>query len=91
MYLDATLSQPGWWRSLPVAEQETIARRFWEVGRLTLEWWLPPRILEDRVHRWPRTEVVAATAERDDSITVALSNGSELTVDRIAFRDRLPG
>jgi len=84
-YLDATLSQPGWWRSLPIAEQEAIAKRFWEVGRLTLEWWLPPRLIEDRVHRWPRAEVVDATAERDNSITVTLSNGSALNVDRIAF------
>jgi cation diffusion facilitator CzcD-associated flavoprotein CzcO len=84
-YIDATLSTPGWWRSLSSTEQQAVARRFWEVGRLTLEWWLPPRLLEDRVHRWPGTEVVEVTADDVDSVTVTLSNGCGLNVDRIVF------
>jgi cation diffusion facilitator CzcD-associated flavoprotein CzcO len=83
-YIDATLSTPGWWRSLPSSEEQAIARRFWEVGRLTLEWWLPPRLIEDRVHRWPGTEVVKTT-EGNDSMTVTLSDSSSLNVDRIVF------
>jgi hypothetical protein len=31
-----------------------------EVGRLTLEWWLSPRLTDDRFHRWPGAQVVAS-------------------------------
>jgi cation diffusion facilitator CzcD-associated flavoprotein CzcO len=84
-YVDATLSVPGWWRSLTQAEQEAIARRFWEVGRLTLEWWLTPRLTDDRFQRWPGTHVVEVTSERGNTATVTLSNLERLTVDRIIF------
>jgi cation diffusion facilitator CzcD-associated flavoprotein CzcO len=78
-YIDATLSVPGWWRSLTQAEQEAIARQFWEVGRLTLEWWLTPRLAGDRFH------VVEVTSEHGNTATVTLSNLERLTVDRIIF------
>jgi len=84
-YIDATVSTRGWWRALPSSEQEAIARRFWEVGRLTLEWWLPPRLSEGRVHRWPGTQVLEATIDGSDSMTVTLSNGCRLDADRIVF------
>jgi cation diffusion facilitator CzcD-associated flavoprotein CzcO len=84
-YIDAMLSVPGWWRSLTPAEQEAIARQFWEVGRLTLEWWLTPRLADDRFHRWPGTHVVEVTSEHDNTATVTLSNLQRLTVDRIIF------
>lgn len=32
--IDATLAVRGWWRKLPQSEQQKIARRFWEVGRI---------------------------------------------------------
>ncbi len=47
-YMEQTLAKPGWWRTLSLSEQEAIARQFWEVGRLTLEWWLTPRLQGDR-------------------------------------------
>lgn len=84
-YVDATLGVPGWWRSLTQTEQEAIARQFWEVGRLTLEWWLTPRLAGDRFHRWPGTHVVKITADHDNTATVTLSNLQQLTVDRIIF------
>ena len=43
-YVEQTLATRGWWRTLSGSEQEAIARKFWEVGRLTLEWWLTPRL-----------------------------------------------
>jgi cation diffusion facilitator CzcD-associated flavoprotein CzcO len=52
-YMDATIRIPGWWRSLPRTDQDKISREFWEVGRLTLEWWLTPRLTGDRFHVWP--------------------------------------
>jgi FAD-dependent urate hydroxylase len=83
-YLDATIRIPGWWRSLSRNDQEQIARRFWEVGRMTLEWWLPPRLTGDRFHLWPNAQVVGATAEPGATV-VALSNGEYLRVDRVIF------
>jgi FAD-dependent urate hydroxylase len=84
-YIDATLSVPGWWRSLAQTEQDAIARQFWEVGRLTLEWWLTPRLAGHRFHRWPGTHVVEVTADHDNTAAVTLSNLQRLTVDRIIF------
>ena len=83
-YMDATIRIPGWWRSLLPTEQGQIARRFWEVGRLTLEWWLPPRLGGDRFHFWPNAQVVGAIAE-PGATAVSLSNGERLSVDRVIF------
>ncbi len=48
-------------RSLHTAAQrEAIAARFWEVGRLTLEHWLTPRLDWAGIHRWPGAEVLAS-------------------------------
>jgi cation diffusion facilitator CzcD-associated flavoprotein CzcO len=79
-YIDETLRTRGWWRRLPQEERDTIERKFWEIGRLTLEWWLTPRLARDSIHSWPGTEVVGI-----DQQTVALSNGERLPVDRIVF------
>ena len=83
-YLDATIEIPGWWRSLSPSEQEKITRRFWEVGRLTLEWWLPPRLRGDRFHVWPNADVVEAITQPGATV-VSLSNGERLSVDRVIF------
>jgi thioredoxin reductase len=80
-HVASTLRTKGWWRSLPKAEQDAIARQFWEVGRLTLEAWLTPRLPDRVVHRWPGCEVVSA----DDESGVLLSNGERLEVDHIVF------
>jgi cation diffusion facilitator CzcD-associated flavoprotein CzcO len=82
-YIEQTLATPGWWRRLPAAEQEAIARQFWTVGRLTLEWWLTPRLQGGRFHRHPRTSVVAVAGEDSGAARVRLSDGNELSVDRI--------
>jgi cation diffusion facilitator CzcD-associated flavoprotein CzcO len=83
-YVDATIKIAGWWRSLTPTERDAISRRFWEVGRLTLEWWLPPRLTGDRFHRWPETQVVAAVSE-DDVVVVTLSNGERIAADRVVY------
>lgn len=83
-YIDATLRIPGWWRSLPRADQDAIARRFWEVGRLTLEWWLTPRLAGDRFHIWPHAQVVGV-APGAEATVVTLSTGEHLSVDRVIF------
>jgi cation diffusion facilitator CzcD-associated flavoprotein CzcO len=83
-YMDATVKVPGWWRTLPTAEQNRISQKFWEVGRLTLEWWLAPRLADNRIHRWPNTRVVETTVE-GDGIEVTLSGGDRLLVDQVIF------
>jgi hypothetical protein len=85
-HLEATMRVPGWWRTLPKTEQDAIARQFWEVGRLTLEYWLTPRLAGRAIHRWPGTEVlqVAATAPGGE-LGVRLSNGEGLLVDHVIF------
>ncbi len=83
-YTEATMRIPGWWRSLSRTEQEKIGRRFWKVGRLTLEWWLAPRLTDDRFHLWPNAQVTRAMAEATATV-VTLSNGERLSVDRVIF------
>jgi FAD-dependent urate hydroxylase len=84
-YMEQTLAKPGWWRTLSLSEQEAIARQFWEVGRLTLEWWLTPRLQGDRFTRRPGTSVVSVATEDSREARVRLSDGTELTVDRIVL------
>ena len=84
-HVEQTLAVRGYWRNLPKSEQDAVARRFWEVGRLTLEYWLTPRLAWDGIHRWPGTEVVEATPVGDDELRVLLSNGTGLVVDRVVF------
>ena len=82
-YLERTVAAPGWWRSLSATEQQAIARQFWEVGRLTLEWWLTPRLQGKRFRRHPGTSVVSASTDGADAIHVRLSDGTDLDVDYI--------
>jgi cation diffusion facilitator CzcD-associated flavoprotein CzcO len=84
-YVERTVASPGWWRSLPASEQEAIARQFWEVGRLTLEWWLRPRLQGERFHRRPGTSVVAVSTDAVGAACVQLSDGTELAVDRMVL------
>ena len=84
-YLEQTLAEPGWWRSLSRSGQEAITRQFWEAGRLTLEWWLAPRLRGERFTRRPGTSVVSVAPEGPAAARVALSDGTELVVDRIVL------
>jgi FAD-dependent urate hydroxylase len=84
-YMETTMRVPGWWRSLPKTEQDAITRQFWEVGRLTLEYWLTPRLAGPAIHRWPGTEVVRAEPTPGGDLTVRLSNGDDLRVDQVIF------
>jgi thioredoxin reductase len=83
-YVDTTLRVRGWWRHLAAAEQDAISRRFWEVGRLTLEAWLAPRLSNVNVVRWPGAEVVEAVPT-GDQVKVRLSNGERLLVDKVVL------
>jgi FAD-dependent urate hydroxylase len=81
-YVEQTLSHRGWWRSLAAERQQAIAREFWQVGRLTLEHWLVPRLRPDVVRSHPLTEVVQ-TAPGGDVVRLTLSDGDVLEVDHV--------
>ena len=84
-YMDETIRNGGWWRSLSAGAQGEIGRKFWEVGRLTLEWWLTPRLADPRMHLWPGTHVVETSVTDGGTLSAALSSGDRLTFDDIVF------
>jgi FAD-dependent urate hydroxylase len=85
-HVERTVAVPGYWRNLPQQERDAIARRFWEVGRLTLEYWLTPRLQSDRINRWPGVQVLQAGRGRDHrALRVTLSDSTRLTVDHVVF------
>jgi FAD-dependent urate hydroxylase len=84
-HVEQTLAVPGYWRNLPKSEQDAVARQFWEVGRLTLEQWLTPRLAWDGIHRWPGAEVAEVTPGGDAELRVLLSNDAGLPADRVVF------
>jgi FAD-dependent urate hydroxylase len=83
-YIDQTLARRGWWRQLPAAQQREITATFWQVGRLTLEHWLAPRLAPDVVTSHPGAEV-SHVAAGDDGVGLTLSTGASLTADRVVF------
>jgi FAD-dependent urate hydroxylase len=83
-YVEQTLAQRGWWRSLSAHEQRTIAMEFWQVGRLTLEPWLTPRLTPDVVTVHASCEVVGVE-EGDEASVLGLTDGSRLTADFVVF------
>jgi FAD-dependent urate hydroxylase len=84
-YVDQTLAARGWWRHLPAGDQAAIASKFWQVGRLTLEHWLVPRLDPEVVHRHPRSEVVSVDAAPGDAVRLTLSDGETLDADLVVF------
>jgi thioredoxin reductase len=84
-YVDQALAHRGWWRGLSPADQQSIALEFWQVGRLTLEDWLVPRLRADVVGSHPRTEVRSAESVGDGPVTLELSDGEAVVVDHVVF------
>ena len=83
-YVEQTLAQRGWWRWLPPDQQRAIALEFWQVGRLTLEPWLTPRLKPDLVTVHASCEVVDVE-EGDEATLLGLTDGSRLTADFVVF------
>jgi thioredoxin reductase len=81
--LARTRETRGWFRGLPEPERAAIAQRFWQVGRLQLEPWLPDRIAGDTVHLWPRAVPADFAAGPGNDITVPLSDGTRLETDHV--------
>jgi thioredoxin reductase len=84
-YVDRTLAQRGWWRGLSPTEQQSIAHEFWQVGRLTLEHWLVPRLRPDVVLSHPRTEVTSVRPAGEGPVTLELSDGTAVVADHVVF------
>ena len=85
-YMDETVRVPGWWRHLDQSERDAIGRQFWAAGRLTLEWWLAPRLTGEKFHRWPHAWVVDVfEGPGDAEVAVSLSTGDRLVVDHIVY------
>jgi thioredoxin reductase len=82
-YVDQTEAERGWWRGLSAESQRAIALEFWQVGRLTLEPWLPARLDPTVVTSHPGTEVTAVGVGADGSVAVTLSDGAALEVDHV--------
>ncbi len=83
-YVDQTLAHRGWWRGLSAEEQQSVAMKFWQVGRLTLEHWLVPRLPRSVVTSHPRCEVVGV-APGESNVVLGLSDGSRLVADHVVF------
>src|SRR6185503_14288134 len=83
-HVEQTLAQRGWWRRLRTDEQQAIAAAFWQVGRLTLEHWLVPRLSPDIVVSHPGREVAEVAVGHDD-VTLTLSDGQQRTADFVVF------
>ncbi len=81
--MERTVEIPGWFRKLPAAEREAIAKRFWAEGRLKLEPWLTPRLDKPSVHRHPNASVAGCRELPGGEVDVELSNGTRLTVDHV--------
>jgi FAD-dependent urate hydroxylase len=92
-YVEQAVAQRGWWRSLAAEDRARIAQEFWQVGRLTLEPWLVPRLRPDVVTSHPGQQVTAvlggpagpSAGSSDAEVRLALSDGSTLTADHVVF------
>jgi lysine/ornithine N-monooxygenase len=82
-YVDQTEAERGWWRQLSASEQERVAMEFWRVGRLTLEYWLTPRLDPRVVTSRPHTEVVAVGEVAGGPVRLSLSDGEVIEVDHV--------
>jgi thioredoxin reductase len=91
--IDQTLATDGWWRTLGQAERDAIARRFWEVGRLTLEHWLTPRLERAPLHVHERADVVDRTRLSDGTVVspdrVVLATGYKAALANVPYLDGL--
>ena len=83
--IENTIRIPGWFRRLPAAERDAITQRFWAVGRLQLEPWLPPRLPEGVVHGVARAEVASCRVLPSGEIEAELSSGERLVIDHVVL------
>jgi FAD-dependent urate hydroxylase len=78
-----SLGDHGWWRRLPIKEQQRIQDDFWATGRLTLEPWLDERVHQPNIQIHERTSILSADEKGQGQYDVVLDDGSRLNVHRI--------
>jgi cation diffusion facilitator CzcD-associated flavoprotein CzcO len=83
--VDGMVENPNWFRDLSQQDKEAISHRMWAEGRLKVEPWLEPRLQSDRVHVWPRTEVIDCFETGNFALKVRLSNGETVEVDELVL------
>ena len=81
--VDGMVENPNWFRNLSPEDKEKVSHRQWAEGRLKVEPWLESRLRNDRVHIWPRTEVLTCVVQNNDELKVKLSNEETVFVDHI--------
>lgn len=81
--VDHLVEDPSWFRNLSPEEKDAVSKKLWEEGRLKLEPWLAPRIMQDFVYLWPHTFLVRSTALANGACEVLLNNDRAITVDHI--------
>jgi thioredoxin reductase len=81
--VDATETNPSWFRKLSSVEREKIFRHFWEEGRLKLEPWLSPKIMTDAIKICPNSRVASCRELPNGELEVILDVGRTLIVDHI--------
>jgi cation diffusion facilitator CzcD-associated flavoprotein CzcO len=81
--IEATLTTPGWFRSLSEATRDTIERRFWAESRLKLEPWLAPRLDRPEIYRRAQAFVTDAAQLPGGTIAATLSGGQVLHADHV--------
>ena len=81
--VDGMVQNPTWFRNLSQEEKDEVSHKQWAEGRLKVEPWLEPRLRNDRVHVWPRTEVLTCVEQENGELKVELTNGETVAVDHI--------
>ncbi len=83
--VSSMVADPGWFRRLPLPEQEAIKHRMWVEGRMKVEPWLEDRLRGDDVRVWPRTQLADVVDGVDGGIEVRLDDGQSAVVDHVIF------
>ena len=83
--VDRIAKNPSWFRRLSLIEKDALNHKLWAEGRLKLEPWLEPRITDERVTRWPETELARCVANQNGELEVTLTNGANIVVDKIVL------
>jgi FAD-dependent urate hydroxylase len=81
--VDRMVENPNWFRNLSQEEKDEVSHRQWAEGRLKVEPWLEARLRTDRVHVWPRTELLTCIEQANGELKVELSNRETVLVDQI--------
>lgn len=81
--VDHMADQPAWFRELSAEEQDQYRYKLWAEGRLKVEPWLEKRVCQPNVTLHPRTEVVSAILQPDQSLRITLSSGEPIDVDEV--------